>query len=250
MMEKLCRLLAAEYNALPSDLTRRENVLTVSASGEGGWRYQTEPYFFRMVTLGGNAVITADEALHPFLRSFIEERTGHYLFELPNLLPLEDALNAFGYTLMQSVHWFLEKHEVNPRKNLHVRRFSGAQAQAFCADERFPNLIANPPADTVICAYDGENIMGAVGTSEDAAGWYQIGVDVMPAYRGRGIGTELVSLMKEDIRSRGGIPFYATSVSNLVSWNLALSAGFRPYWVEIGAKKYDKGESQWWQKDL
>jgi hypothetical protein len=35
----------------------------------------------------------------------------------------------------------------------------------------------------------------------------------------------------------GEIPFYGTSLSNLHSQNIALNSGFRPAWVEIGAKK-------------
>jgi len=90
-----------------------------------------------------------------------------------------------------------------------------------------------------VVAYDGEEIMGMAGCSEDAPGWMQIGIDVMPQYRSKGIGTYLVTLLKNKIEEMGDIPFYGTSVSNYHSWNSALNSGFRPAWVEIGAKKID-----------
>ena len=77
--------------------------------------------------------------------------------------------------------------------------------------------------------------MGMAGCSEDAPGWMQIGIDVLPKFRSKGIGTYLVTILKNKIEEMGAIPFYGTSVSNYHSWNIALNSGFRPTWVEIGA---------------
>lgn len=93
------------------------------------------------------------------------------------------------------------------------------------------------PDIAVVCAMDGDTIMGMAGCSEDAPGWLQIGVDVIPEYRLKGIGTYLVSLLKNKILEWDDIPFYGTSLSNYHSWNIALNCGFRPSWLEIGAKK-------------
>ena len=75
------------------------------------------------------------------------------------------------------------------------------------------------------------------GCSEDAAGWQQIGIDVMPKYRSRGIGTFLVSLLRNKIIENGDIPFYGTQIANIHSWNIAIKSGFRPAWIEIGANR-------------
>lgn len=77
--------------------------------------------------------------------------------------------------------------------------------------------------------------MGMAGCSEDAPGWMQIGIDVLPQFRSKGIGTYLVIILKNKIEEMGAVPFYGTSVSNYHSWNIALNSGFRPTWVEIGA---------------
>ena len=79
--------------------------------------------------------------------------------------------------------------------------------------------------------------MGMAGCSEDAPGWFQIGIDVEQEYRSRGVGTGLVSLLKEQVLETGGIPFYGTAVAGYHSRNVALNCGFRPAWVEIGAKR-------------
>ncbi len=152
---------------------------------------------------------------------------SEYIEKLYQLLALE-----FNCTPAESV-------EV--KQNYPVRWFYGKEEiEQFYGDERFPNAICTEylphrPDRIVVCAYDGETIMGMAGCSEDAHGWQQIGIDVMPGYRSQGVGTYLVTLLKNKILEKGEIPFYGTSVSNYHSWNIALNCGFRPAWVEIGA---------------
>lgn len=243
--QELCRLLALEYNCEPSDFDRGENILTPSLLREGRRVYGSEPYFFHMATMGGNAVITADDCLHPFLRSFMADRTGHWLFELPNLLSLEGELNRFGYTLSQTHHMFLPGVSRTPasllaaRSDVEIRWYEGEEILPFYGDPRLPNAICpepdpDRPDRVVVCAYDGGELVGMAGFSEDAPRWMQIGIDIVPAYRSRGLGSHLVALLKERITAMGAIPFYGTSVSNYHSWNIALNCGFAPAWVEVG----------------
>lgn len=245
---ELCRLLAPEYNCAPTDFVREENVLTVSALREGRRVYSPDKYFFYMVTMGGNAVITADECLHPFLRRFMTDRPGHWLFELPNLLPLEEELNRFGQTLTQTHHMFLPDTAgtsvalIHAREDVEIRWFEGDAILPFYGDPRLPNAICPEPTATrpdrvVVCAYADGELVGMAGASEDAPGWMQIGIDIVPAYRSKGLGSHLVALLKERITEMGAIPFYGTSLSNYRSWNIALNCGFRPAWVEIGCMK-------------
>lgn len=236
----LYELLSKEYNCSPGDFLKKENILTESRLIEGRRVYAKDKYFFHMVTTGGNAVVTADECLHPFLREFIRDRMGHWLFEFPNLLPLEAELNRYGYQLNQSFHMFLPKYQVEPESTYPVKWIKEDGIAAFSEDERFENALSfNParPDRLAVYAYDGETIMGMTGCSEDAPGWLQVGVDVMEEYRSMGVGSYLVTLLVNRILEEGKIPFYGTSLSNYHSWNIALNAGFRPAWVEIGAKR-------------
>lgn len=238
----LFKLLSLEFNCSPEDFTKTENILTVSAINEGRRVYSPEKYFFHMVTTGRNAVATADECLHPFLSEHIKSREGYKLFEMPNLMPIEKELNKHGRTLSQTHHMFLPCERVEPKQNYPVKWFYDTKIMQFYGDERFPNAICDKykperPDRIVVIAYDGDRIMGMAGCSEDAKGWQQIGIDVMPEYRSKGVGTYLVTLLKNKIAENGDIPFYGTSVSNYHSWNIALNCGFRPAWVEIGDKK-------------
>lgn len=239
-LEPLLKQLALEYNCAPGDFLRPDNIVTQSCLRENRRHYSDEKPFFHMATLGQNAVITADRKLHPFLRIFAREK-GRVLFEFPNLLPLERELSQYGYTLMSSFHMFLPKHDVCPESRYPVQWFYGEAIHPFYDKAGFENALNGKncarPDRIAVCALDGTAIMGMAGCSEDAPGWLQIGVDVMPAYRSRGVGTYLVALLKNEIIARGAIPFYGTSLSNYHSWNIAINSGFYPAWVEIGAKK-------------
>ena len=81
-----------------------------------------------------------------------------------------------------------------------------------------------------------DKIIGMAGASADSETMWQIGIDVLPEYRGRGIGTNLVTLLKNEVLKRGKIPFYGTVESHLNSQNIAISAGFFPAWAELYSK--------------
>lgn len=243
---EMLKLLSIEFNCAPEDFKKSENTLTKSVLNSGRRHYSDEPYFFHMVTTGVGAVVTADECLHEFLCGFLKDRVGHTLFEIPNLLILEKELNSFGYTLTTTYHMFLPNKNVFPQRNYHVKWFLGKEEiERFYGDKRFPNAIcekylSHRPDTVAVCAYDGDNIMGMAGCSLDAPRWQQIGIDVMPEYRSMGVGTYLVTLLKNNIIRQGYIPFYGTSLSNYHSWNIALNCGFSPEWVEIGANKINR----------
>lgn len=243
----LKRQLAVDLNCAPEDFDRAENVLTKSALNEGRRMYSDEKQFFLMATLGGNAVISADEILHPFLREFMSDRAGHWLFEQEKLSELERELNKYGYRLCRTHHMCLPKFEVEVKGSFPVKWFNGREELAPFYDGRFKNALCERylekrPDRIAVCAYDGDNIMGMAGCSEDAPGFLQIGVDVFPEYRGRGVGTYLALLLKNEIIRRGQsgkplMPVYGTAAANLHSQNIALNCGFRPVWVEMEAEK-------------
>lgn len=248
-IEQLKRQLALDFNCAPDDFERTENVLTVSALNAGRRMYSDEKYFFRMATMGVNAVISADEKLHPFLREYMADRMGSWLFEEDKLAVLERELNKYGYRLCRSHYMHLPRYEADISSDIPVKWFNGREEIEPFYDGRFPNALCERyleerPDRIAVCACDGGEIMGMAGCSEDAPGFLQIGIDVFPKYRGRGVGTYLSLLMKNEIIRRGGMPVYGTGAANIHSRNIALNCGFRPVWAEIEAEKIPKEENR------
>jgi GNAT superfamily N-acetyltransferase len=79
-------------------------------------------------------------------------------------------------------------------------------------------------------------VVGIAGASADCDVMWQVGVDVLADFRGRGIGKALVGTLSQALWKRGIIPYYSTTVSNLQSRQVASSLGFWPAWVDLYAK--------------
>ena len=62
---------------------------------------------------------------------------------------------------------------------------------------------------------------------------WQVGIDILPDYRDRGIGKALVSQLTEALFKIEKLPYYSTGISNISSRRTAISVGYRPAWVEI-----------------
>jgi predicted GNAT family acetyltransferase len=85
-------------------------------------------------------------------------------------------------------------------------------------------------------AYDGDKLVGLAGASADCNTMWQIGIDVLPDYRRRGIASALTSRLAVEILERGKVPFYCAAWCNVKSVRNAVRSGFRPAWVEMTAK--------------
>ena len=246
--ERLLQQLSLDLNCTPADLLAKENIVTVSALNDGRRNYSPGKPFLQMATLGGNTVIMADECLHEFLHGLVRDVEGHRLFELGYLIRINTELRKYGYQMAPTHHMFLPCRDVTTEERCHVRWLSGEEINPFYGDPRFRNAIAYPepcparPDRMAVIAADGDTIMGMAGCSEDGPHWQQIGIDVLPEFRSKGIGSCLVILLKNRIIETGDVPFYGTAAANIRSQNIAYNSGFRPAWVETEAVPLGEGK--------
>ncbi len=236
---ELKKLLALDFNCRADDFDRTENVIVVPKEHPGRRIYTPKKAFFSMATTGKNTVINAHEEIHGWMLNWSKGKEGIWLFEHPNLMELEGELSKYGQRLGQSHHMFLPKarmEEVNVPFDM--QWFEQEDIQALYGRDEFPNALCDcfkperPDMLAVGAMYEGR-IVGLAGCSADTKLFWQIGIDVLPEWRGKGIATMLVKVLKNEIFRRGVIPFYGTSLSNIGSWNVAIGSGFYPVWVEI-----------------
>ena len=62
---------------------------------------------------------------------------------------------------------------------------------------------------------------------------WQIGVNVTTEGAGKGIGTYVTALLKEELLRRDILPFYSTVESHIKSQRVAFKAGFEPVFYEL-----------------
>ncbi len=239
--------LALEFGCAPEDFSGEEIMITVPVLPEKRRRFSQKPFFLQMATFGAGAVISADARLHPWLREWTKGKRGIWLFEQHNYYELERELRKFGYRMAQTHHMFAPKPELTGIKtDLRIRWLEQGDIQPFYGREEFPNAICSRfhperPDVLAVIALDGEEIMGMAGCSADTPELWQIGVDVLPTYRGRGVGKTLAALLRDEAFRRGALPYYGTSLSNIPSWRVALACGFLPSWVEAEAREAEDG---------
>ncbi len=138
---------------------------------------------------------------------------------------------------------------------LRVELLDAEQIERFCGDKRYSNALGfseRRPDVLVLAAYPvdedapeasdaaaaGESApahadpIAMVGLSDDSPIMRQIGIDVLPAWRGAGIASALVRDAARLTLAEGYLPFYGTSPSHMLSQRVALNAGLVPTWWE------------------
>ena len=156
---------------------------------------------------------------------------------------LDTILKPYGYQLKTAHPFFLPEKSENRRsdgqKSACQDALSGKENrafeikkynEAFCFDENSPDMLA-------VAAISKGKIIGMAGASADSTTFWQIGINTEKEAEGRGIASLLVKILKEDIEKLGKVPYYGTSMSNLVSQRVAANAGFKPAWVELLAER-------------
>ena len=132
---------------------------------------------------------------------------------------------------------------------LRVDLLSEEQIESFRGDKRYSNALGfstTRPDVLVLAAYavdgagdtEGAGIpanadpVAMVGMSDDSPIMRQIGIDVLPAFRGAGIASALVRDAARLTLAEGYLPFYGTSPSHMLSQRVAMNAGLVPTWWE------------------
>lgn len=136
--------------------------------------------------------------------------------------------------------------------HLRVELLDAEQIERFRGDKRYSNALGfsvTRPDVLVLAAYpveeDAADVPAAgesdpaladpialVGVSDDSPVMRQIGIDVLPAWRGAGIASVLVRDAARLTLAEGYLPFYGTSPSHILSQRVAMNAGLVPTWWE------------------
>jgi len=241
--ETALRQSAIDCNCAPEDFLRNENVIVESKPHPKARNYLQLPFACDLVSYGSNIVAQIHPALRDVVADYINQPDIEHCFETPAIHVLDAILQPFGLKTCFQAEYFLpdaERMEVLPCKYpvkvLHKPDFASLYlpewSNALCEKRKEADVLA-------VGAYDGGKLIGLAGCSADCADMYQIGVDVLPAYRRQGIAEALTSRLASEVFALGKVPFYCAAWSNIKSVRNAIRCGFRPAWVELTARKLE-----------
>ena len=89
------------------------------------------------------------------------------------------------------------------------------------------------PITVTALATHHDAVAGVATATADSDTLWQIGIDVRPEHRGRGLGPLLTSEVARVVLHEGRVPYYGTVADNVASRRTAQSAGFWPCWTSV-----------------
>lgn len=245
MNDILCRQIALDYCCPPEDVLDHRNHFSHHQFLEGRRRFQEDnECFLKIAVINGKVLFTGNENIISWCRDQFAGTGSEWFFEAKNLIRINDRLLQDGYRIAM-VHPFYIAEQITEVdiRDCHIRWYERDDIEQFRGDERFEEAFTfdkNAPDVLGVAAVRDGQIHGMAGASSDSPAMWQIGINVNPESRDAGIGTMLVSLLKNEILRRRILPYYGTSMSHIASQRVALGSGFSPAWVELVTTKVQK----------
>ena len=232
------------------------------SAGEGARRYAGTDSFFKAIMCMGQLFLTVDEQIYDWAVEQFAHCAPEWFCEYDNLRKIDEKLREYGRRISDTHIYYLPAAQASrtplPDEKPLKESFPGdfvwyeqEEILQFKEGNRFTSAICFSTTQPDVLAvaamqpaaakpFQQEHMAGMAGASEDGAYLWQIGINVVPEYAGRGLAAELVRQIKEEIIRRGKVPFYGTSESHTISQTVALKAGFVPAWTEIYVKGIEK----------
>ena len=217
---KIEELLSKEFYCSLDELNEKATIYSVNFNAK-------QPYI-KILAYRNCIVVCTSEDLHSKVQELLQNKTRDEIFEFPfvygqtiHYVPND---NYTKDTLICSNY----KYEILFDSNLlKLTRLTGFDNSLAFDENGFTTTKA------VYVARDNDKIIGVAGAAESPInGVWEIGVDVMEAYRNAKLGTQLVRKLTEALLARNIIPFYSASITNIGSQMVASRCGYIPYWVD------------------
>lgn len=241
MRQRWLQQLCEDYSCSMEQITAKENVLTQKAYRPGRRIFRGDDCFLKLLIVNGKLVVSADD--EKFLeenREFFENANAAWFFEPDNIRELEARLAPYGHEIADYHHFYLPGAVKPSADEKYLRWYYEEELEQFRGDARFKEALSfveeSPDMIAVTWEENGE-ILGMAGASADAKDLWQIGINVLPAGEHRGLGTLLVTKLKDKILEMGKVPFYGTAESHIRSQRVAVGSGFMPAWAELYTRK-------------
>lgn len=230
---------AIDYGCKPEDFLRDQGKVTISRENPAARKYLPLPFDLDMTSYGNCIVAQCSERLAPVAAEYMAKYDVSHAFETPHLQALDDLLAPYNLKTCFMAEYFLPDVEILKElpcayelRVLHREDFADLYkpewSDALCADRAQLDVLG-------VGAYDGEKLVGLAGCSADCEDMWQIGVNVLPEYRRKGIAAAVTSRLALEILARDKVPFYCAAWCNLKSVRNAIKCGFRPAWVTVTA---------------
>ena len=231
---------AIDSGCRAEDFLADESITVHSRPHPDARRYLKLPFFCDLTSYGRGIVASVAPEIEGDVLAYIRRYPAEHCFETPHLHVLNAALEKHGMAACFMAEYFLPDAELmHPLTCPYETKILTQSDFAPLYLPQWSNALCEQRKhlDTLgVGAYDNGELIGFAGASADCDTMWQIGIDVLPAYRRQGIAAALVSRLACEILARDIVPFYCCAWSNVASARCAIRSGFRPAWVQLTAK--------------
>ncbi len=239
----LAEQLALDYCCRAEDFLQAENKVTLAHMLPGQRAFRREADFFKAATAGYCTVASVASEMLEFTSELLSKCSGAEIFEQKKIWVINRKLAEFNKSIGLNSIFYLPhtpykyvpnggfRFKIYEEKEISAELYpikGFSNALMYRAEGQRRDVLA-------VCAFNGRRIVGMAGASSDSPRFWQIGVDVLPNYRGMGIGSELVSALTQEVFMHGAVPYYSTWSGNIASQNTARKSGYYPAWAEMNA---------------
>lgn len=232
---------AIDLSCSAEDFLSDENKVVISRENEKARKYLKLPFLINFVSYGNNVVASCSNEYKSIAEDYLKSFTFYHLFETPNLYFLNTKLESLNAKVcFMAEYWLPDLNLLKPLECEFETRLLSKEDFFELYKPEWSNALCKARKNLDILAYgayDNDMLIGLAGCSMDCEDMWQIGVDVLPKYRRKGIASALTSKLALEIIKRGKVPFYCCAWSNLKSVGNALKSGFKPAWVEMTVKE-------------
>lgn len=243
MIEAAAEQLSVDLACSPFDFLKNTNTTVFSKLMYGRRIFKEEKDFFHLATFGNGTVASVDPEIHSFAEAMLSKMDGVKVFDAEGVYIINKELEKYGKVLAAFNQYYLPKtpYQFPVACEFKLELYEEGQIHLlYDDDKRFQNALLYKNTGSrrdvlAVCAKNGDNIIGMAGATNDSERFWQIGIDVLPEFRQKGLATLLVSTLTHEILMRGAIPYYGTWWSNIASRNVAQNCGYYPVWAEMYA---------------
>lgn len=223
MMTIVYNQLAIDYNCKPDDFIKDEIVFTIAEKADGRRAMPFIKNRLEMITFGRGVIINAAKSIMPYVKKKLQNKSrydilnSHLIYGVnPYYLPDIDNINI------------IENNNYN-------FNLISSNIQNYYRYEGFHNALqydkhSERPEVLATTAYDNNKLIGIACASADSKTMWQIGVDVLPEYRGKKIAVKLVNMLTIETLNNSIVPYYTTDNTNINSQKTAIKSGYYPAW--------------------
>ena len=231
---------AEDIGCNAEDFLLDRNIVVPFKFGSKAKKYYKLPIGCNFISYGNNVVASSTDELFSVAKEYVGRFDFYHCFETPNMHWLNQNLEPLGQTVCFMAEYYLpdlsKLRKLPCQYEIRLLEKDGFEdlylpewSNALCRDRKHLDILG-------VGAYDGGRLIGLAGCSADAEDMWQIGVDVLPEYRRKGIASAITSSLAVEIFERDKVPFYCCAWSNIRSVRNAIKSGFIPAWVEMTIK--------------